>query len=53
MTVQELYDYLKELGVTDFEIFINEISVNGCFIGYEKLTPDEIDIGYAEKMITF
>ena len=53
MTVQELYDYCKERGVTDFEIFINEISVNGCFIGYEKLTPDEIDIGYAEKMITF
>lgn len=53
MTVKELYEYCKERGVTDFEIYINEISVNGCFVGYEKLTPDKIDIGYGERMITF
>ena len=52
MTVQEFYDYCKERKITDFEIYINEISINGSFIGYEKLTQDEIDIGYAEKMIS-
>ena len=52
MTVQEFYDYCKDKNITDYTIFVDEISVNGCFIGYDELTPKKIDIGYGERMIS-
>ena len=51
MTVEEFYQYCKERHIEDFRLFVDQISVNGCFIGYEELTPDKIDIGYSEKEI--
>lgn len=52
MTVEEFYQYCKEKHIEDFRLFVDQISVNGCFIGYEELTPDKIDIGYGEKIIS-
>ena len=52
MTVQEFYDYCKDNGITNFKIFVDQISVNGCFIGYTELSPELIDIGYSERMIS-
>ena len=52
MTVEEFYEYCKKNNVTDFKIFVDQISVNGCFIGYNELDEGKIDIGYGEKMIS-
>ena len=53
MTVEEFYNFCKEHGITDFKIFVDDISINGCFIGYEELVPEKINIEYGEKMISF
>lgn len=52
MTVEEFYQYCKENGVEKYSLFVDQISVNGCFIGYAELTPDKIDIGYGERIIS-
>ena len=53
MTVRELYNFCSARGITDYKIYIDEISVNGCFIGYKEMNRDDIDIVYKEKMISF
>ena len=52
MTVREFYDYCVDNGIEDFEVFVDQISVNGCFVGYTKLSPELIDIGYSERMVS-
>ena len=52
MTVKEFYEYCVEKHIEDFEVYVDQISVNGCFIGYDKLTNEKIDIGYGEKIIS-
>lgn len=52
MTVKEFYEYCVENHIEDYKIFVDEISVNGCFVGYNELTDKMIDIGYGEKMIS-
>ena len=52
MTVEEFYQYCIKRGVENFAIYVDEISVNGCFIGYKELTNEKIDIGYGENMIS-
>ena len=52
MTVKEFYEYCVKHNVEDFRIFVDHISVNGCFVGYEELTTKKIDIGYGEQMIS-
>ena len=52
MTVKEFYEYCVEHNIEDFRILVDHISGNGCFIGYEELTPKEINIGYGERMIS-
>jgi len=53
MTVRELYNFCSARGITDYKIYIDEISVNGCFVGYKEMNRDDIDIAYEEKMISF
>lgn len=53
MTVEEFYRYCQEHDITNYRIFIDKISLAGCFIGYEELTEKDINVGYGEKMITF
>lgn len=53
MTVRELYNFCSARGITDYKIYIDEISINGCFVGYKEMNRDDIDIGYEEKMISF
>ncbi len=52
MTVEEFYDWCSKQNLYDFKIYVDEISVNGCFIGYKELQPDRIDISYSEKIIS-
>ena len=52
MTVEEFYQYCKENGVENYTLYVDQISVNGCFIGYTEITPDNIDIGYGEKIVS-
>lgn len=52
MTVEEFYQYCKDCGVENYKLFVDQISVNGCFIGYAEITPDKIDIGYGEKIVS-
>ena len=52
MTVKEFYEYCVEKHIENFEVYVDQISVNGCFIGYDKLTNEKIDIGYGEKIIS-
>lgn len=53
MTVRELYNFCSARGITEYKIYIDEISVNGCFVGYKEMNRDDIDIVYEEKMISF
>lgn len=52
MTVEEFYQYCKEKHIEDFRLFVDQISLSGCFVGYAELEPDKIDIGYGEKIIS-
>ena len=52
MTVEEFYQYCKNNHIEDYKLFVDQISVNGCFIGYAELTPDKINIGHGEKMVS-
>lgn len=52
MTVEEFYRYCKDHGVENYKLYVDQISVNGCFIGYAEITPDMIDIGYSEKIVS-
>ena len=53
MTVRELYNFCSARGITDYKIYIDEISMSGCFVGYKEMNRDDIDIVYKEKMISF
>lgn len=53
MTVRELYNFCSARGITDYKIYIDEISMSGCFVGYKEMNRDEINIGHKEKMISF
>ena len=53
MTVREFYNFCSTRGITDYKIYIDEISMSGCFVGYKEMNRDEINIGYGEKMISF
>lgn len=53
MTVRELYNFCSARGITDYKIYIDEISTSGCFVGYKEMNRDDIDIAYEEKMISF
>ena len=52
MTVEEFYDWCSKQNLYNFKIYVDEISVNGCFVGYKELQSDMIDISYSEKMIS-
>lgn len=52
MTVKEFYEFCEDNHITDYKIFVDQISINGCFIGYEELTPEKINISYSERMIS-
>lgn len=51
MTVEEFYQWCKAANVTDFYLVSDEISINGCFIGYEEVTPERTDISYGEQTV--
>ena len=53
MTVRELYNFCSARGITDYKIYIDEISMSGCFVGYKEMNRDDIDLEYGEKMISF
>lgn len=53
MTVKEFYNFCSVRGITDYKIYIDEISMSGCYVGYKEMNRDEIDIGHGEKMISF
>lgn len=52
MTIKELYELCKEEEALDFKIQVAQISVNGCFTGYQELDEDMIDIGYGEQIVS-
>lgn len=51
MTVEEFYQWCKEREAQDFSLMSDKISVNGCFIGYEEVTPERTDISYSEQTV--
>ena len=51
MTVRELYNFCSARGITDYKIYIDEISMSGCFVGYKEMNRDDIE--YGEKIISF
>lgn len=51
MTVEEFYQWCKEQELTDYNMMSDEISVNGCFIGYTEVTPERTDIDHSERMV--
>lgn len=57
MTVEEFYQFCKEHGITDYKILMDEISINGCFIGFKKVFENNIAFGYdniyGEDMVWF
>ena len=53
MTVREFYNFCSARGITDYKIYIDEISKNGCFVGYEEMNRDKIHVEYEEKTISF
>lgn len=52
MTVEEFYQWCKDRDIQEFKIYVDQISVNGCFTGYDELTEKKIDIGYGERIIS-
>ena len=52
MTVKEFFNYCVANDIEDFKIFVDVISMNGCFVGYKELTYKDIDIGYGGKIIS-
>ena len=52
MTVQDFYEFCEDNHITDYKIFVDLHSIAVCFIGYEELTPEKIDISYSEQMIS-
>lgn len=53
MTIRELYNFCSARGITDYKIYIDKISINGCFVGYKEMNRDEINIEHEEKIISF
>lgn len=51
MTVEQFYIWCKEKNILDFKLISDQISINGCFVGYEEVEPDKIDIGYGERTV--
>ena len=51
MTVQEFYEFCEDSHITDYKIFVDQISLAGCFTGYKELTEKEIDISSDEQAI--
>ena len=51
MTIQDFYEFCEDNHITDYKIFVDQISLAGCFIGYKELTAKEIDISYGEQII--
>lgn len=51
MTVEQFYKYCKENRITYYEILKSEISRDGCFVGYEKIKPENIYIDHIEEKI--
>lgn len=52
MTVEEFYEFCEDNHITDYKIFVDQISLARCFTGYKELTEKEIDISYSERMIS-
>lgn len=51
MTIQEFYEFCEDNHITNYKIFVDQISLAGCFTGYKELTTKEIDISHKEQII--
>lgn len=51
MTVQDFYEFCKNNNITNYKIFVDQISLAGCFTGYKELTKKEIYISSGEQII--
>lgn len=51
MTVKEFYEFCEDNHITGYKIFVDQISLAGCFTGYKELTEKEIYISSSEQII--